>query len=403
MGCSGSLISAPLHNIICSREENIIRNQESGLPFTQKPCRELVNTFRLNSYSGVLNSSQLARALNDLSWNNFLHSKYNGLSTLLKKITTHEKTQVYELCFISILLGKGHPDTKAEIFFNLIDSEANGSINEKQLFNALKDLFELSTETLPSLSVSLGLLSEEEFSNFSKAFSGKQTSVLFSVCDQILNKNLSISIKDFVKSCKSLKFFPKFFDPSSIRDCLINLQVTDSEESYLKNIENSFSQESSQMLTKLTFKSQDLKSQDNDSPSLDYTSSDSSENEQIVIRKKKIPKLEKKSLKPPRPTKKNSEPNSPCMPFDEEFKGGVERWKNNGETKTVKKVRCSSVSGKDSQKVLMKYQLNGKIVEIELRDWEDPIKVAHNFSVKNKLGKRERNSIAVMLSKLQKT
>ena len=396
MGCSGSLAALPFDNFSCSREENIIRNQEAGLPFALKPCRELVNTFRLNSFSGVLNASQLARALNDLSWTNYLNSKQNGLSALLKKITPQEKTSVYELCFLSILLGKGQAEIKAEIFFNLVDSEASGSINEKQIFAALKEMFELSTVTLPSLSISLGLLTEYEFSQFSSTFKGKITSVIFSICDQILNKSLSVSLKEFIRSAKSLKLFPKFFEPSAIRYCLIQSQATETEGTYLKNIENELIKDSSLSLIKLSSVSQEI-----DSPSLDYTSSDSSEVEKIVVK----PKKSKKAAKPPRPVKglKNSEPNSPCEPIDEEFKGGVERWKNNGETKTVKQVRCSSVSGKESNKVVMKYQLKGKIVEIELKESEDPIKVAHNFSVKNKLGKRERNSIALMLSKLQKT
>lgn len=400
MGCSGSLAALPFDNFSCSREENIIRNQEAGLPFAFKPCRELVNTFRLNSFSGVLNASQLARALNDLSWTNYLSSKHNGLSTLLKKITAQEKTSVYELCFLSILLGKGQAEIKAEIFFHLVDSEAIGSINEKQIFAALKQMFDFSTLTLPSLSVSLGLLTEYEFSQFSNSFKGKQTSVIFNICDQILNKNLSINLKEFIKSAKSLKLFPKFFEPSAIRFCLIQSQATETEGTYLKNIENEFSKDSSLSLIKLSSISQEI-----DSPSLDYTSSDSSEGEKIEIKPKKSKKPEKKAAKPPRPIKglKNSEPNSPCQPIDEELKGGVERWKNNGETKTVKQVRCSSVSGKEVNKVVMKYYLNGKIVEIELKESEDPIKVAHNFSVKNKLGKRERNNIAVMLSKLQKT
>jgi hypothetical protein len=378
-----------------------------------KPVREQVNTFRLNSLSGQLTELQLTRAFNDLSWSSFLTSKSSNLQSLLKQLSTNGKTPVFHLCYLSILLGKGSLNTKAEVFFHLVDSEAKGQLNEKQLFNSLKTLFELSTINLPKLAVHSRQLTENEYESFLLKFQGKLTSVLFSICDEILKKKLEIDLSDFLKSCKNLKLFPYFFEPQAIRFCLINAQMTESEENYLKNSESADSSKGFVDGLEGNFQGSgcenDLKAiVENDSPTLDYTSSDSSLDE-ILEKPKKVnkkkPFVELKALKPPRPGKhfKLSEPNSPCVKSQEEGKGsGRERWKNNGETKTIKKVRCSS-AGRNNTQVVLNYQVNGKIVEIELAENEDPIKVAHNFSVKNQLSKRERNNIALMLTRLQKS
>lgn len=156
--------------------------------------------------------------------------------------------------------------------------------------------------------------------------------------------------------------------------------------------------------------------EDNDSPTLDYTFSDDSSPEAV-----EAPKKPKKFIKPtenfatitlqkpPRPTRSyaNSEINSPDSIPNESPHGDVNVEGKNflgaiPYSKTGKKLRCSSLGERKEENKVLRYEVRGKVIDIELKAWDDPIKVAHCFSVKNQLKGKERNNIALMLTKLQK-
>ena len=67
MGCTRSTENQYYIKGSLAREEIVLSNLEKNLSFSYRACREMVNTFRLNSFSGKLNKFQLTRAFNDLS------------------------------------------------------------------------------------------------------------------------------------------------------------------------------------------------------------------------------------------------------------------------------------------------------------------------------------------------
>lgn len=433
MGCTGSAILANNERFTQTREEKILSNLELNLPFSHKKTRELVNTFRLNSYSGYLTTLQLARAINDLSWTSYMQSKNNSISRIVGLLANDGKTPVMSLCFLSILLGKATVENKAQIFFSLIDTEASGEICEEKLRSALMMLFKISVEVLPCLALDSQSLNAEEVRGYTTMLKKKEKTFVQKVIKEILQDERNIRNREFVERICALKDFRDFLTARGIRG-LVSGDLVPSPLIQLE-LEN-FDPDTPEIII------QEAKNnEDPESPTLDYTSSEESSDDFDILIHKKEPKMltpEKKPVKPkplgkgmqkpPRPTRSRGSsahskpgPNileSPSSPkalnptyfFKNNEKllsppqnTDKEVWSNGGEKKTVKKVRCSSTFGRKDEGVVLKYNLKGKIVEIEVKSYEDPIKVAHNFSVKNQLGKRERNSIALMLTKLIKS
>ncbi|OMJ82016.1 hypothetical protein SteCoe_17401 [Stentor coeruleus] len=439
MGCSGSTILASNERFTQSREEKILSNLELNLPFSHKKTRELVNTFRLNSHSGYLTSLQLARAINDLSWTPYMQSKNNSISRIIGLLANDGKTPVISLCFLSVLLSKDTVENKAQILFSLIDTEANGEICEDKLRDTLIILFKISVEVLPCLALDNQSLNDEEVKGYTMILKRKEKTFVQKVVKEVMKDERIIGKSEFVERICGLKDFRDFLTARGIR----NLVSGDLVPNPLFQVELEISDpDIPKIIIQEALIIQEAKNnEDPESPTLDYTSSEESSDDFDILIHKKEPKmlapkkkptkpkpLEKNMQKPPRPTRSRGSsahakpsPNileslpspkalNPTNFFQNNEKllsppqnNEKEVWSNGGEKKTFKKVRCSSTFGRKDEGVTLKYNLKGKIIEIEVKSWEDPIKVAHNFSVKNQLGKRERNSIALMLTKLIKS
>lgn len=407
MGCAGSYILSTGKNS-ANHEEKVICGLERNLPFSQKACRELVNTFRLNSSNGFLNSLQLARAFNDLAWTES-RKNYSGMNKILNALNKDSKIPMMSLCILSLLLGKANQKTKAEILFALMDPEANGSISPVQLQTMLTNLLVVSAEILPQVTLENEILTKEEVNGYVKRLKRKSQNFVKKIAGDLLKGSELLSQEEFLKNLASEKLLEKLTCSEEIRLILLGESIEDDlDASYTQSIviNASFPEEKMGIF--------DMPNEEIDSPVFDFTSSDEEDREvkkKTEVIKKAIGKnVSLNAKRPPRPIRSHetSEVTSPDNSFISQNLSSPkssekELWRNGGEKKTLTKVRCSSLTGRKNDSVVLKYRINDKNVEIELKQWEDPIRIAHTFSVKNKLGKKERNNIAVLLMKLQKS
>ena len=402
-----------------SQEEKIIANLETNLPFSQKHCRDLVNTFRLNSTSGSLSTSQLSRAYNDLAWTEFgKTSKNAGLNIVISAISKDSRVSVMQLCFLSVLLGRDSAKTKAEILFSLMDPEASGSVSVDKVETALGLLLNISIEVLPQIAVENEILTKDGVNHFIKKLKRKEKSFISKFSKRIMNEREGLLQDEFVNQvCEEKKKLNDITCSRGIRSILLDGSLQD--DAYTLVIQ-------SQLLTSIATGSVQVPNEtienlleEIDSPLFNFSSSDEESLELLPSPKRKedsrkdSPKINKKSnihaKKPPRPCRSHESLEVPspdtsviASPSPTPRPREKELWKNSGGKKILRPVRCSSLSGRGEERVLLKYKLFDKVVEIEMKQWEDPIRIAHNFAVKNKLSKRERSKIAVLLMKLQK-
>ena len=288
-----------------------------------------------------------------------------------------------------------------------MDLEGNGLIDSEKIKTCLQELVSLSIDILPQIASENQILSKLEINAYMSKLKKREKSFIETFTQEILNDHFELSQVEFMDSLKHITTLVDLTSTTGIRSVLADEMLE----------ETSTNEESAELFISNISEIVKIEVVEVESPELEYTSSDEELLDNLQITKKQFEKKIRKNeinnnpnaKKPPRPFRSScpSKTPSPDSSFTLNSPTSTkplekELWKENGEKKTVKKFRCRSVANKEEESVRLKYILNGKNVEIELNQWEDPIRVAHNFSVKNKLIKKERNNIALLLTKLRK-
>ncbi|OMJ86999.1 hypothetical protein SteCoe_11398 [Stentor coeruleus] len=225
MGCSGSIVSTKVDRLPQPREEQIISNLETNLPFSHKTVRELVSTFRLSSFTETLTSSQLRKALEELSWTTYMQSKNNSLGKIISLITKNNKTPVITLCFMSILLGKASLEVKSEVLFTLIDTEAKGKIGVQTLRYALHALIMISIEILPQIAYDCQCLTFAEVQDYGTWLKRKKNGLINKILKEVCVGSNEISQSVFVEKIRGMEKYQRFLTANGIRTLLLTEEL----------------------------------------------------------------------------------------------------------------------------------------------------------------------------------
>lgn len=225
MGCSGSIISTKLDRLPQPREEQIISNLETNLPFSHKTVKELVSTFKLSSFTETLTLSQLRKALEELSWTSYMQSKNNSLGKVISLITKNNKIPVITICLMSILLGKASLEAKSEILFTLIDTEAKGKIGIQTLRYALHALIMISIEILPQIAYDCQCLTFAEVQDYGTWLKRKKNGLINKILKEVYVGTNEVTQNVFVEKIKGMEKYQRFLTANGIRTLLLTEEL----------------------------------------------------------------------------------------------------------------------------------------------------------------------------------
>ncbi|OMJ82015.1 hypothetical protein SteCoe_17400 [Stentor coeruleus] len=225
MGCSGSIVSTKLDRLPQPREEIIIKNLETNLPFSNKSLSDLMNSFKLNSFNDVLTYTEFTKSLEQLSWVSYIQNKNNSLGKVISLITRNNKIPVITLCFLSILLGKATLENKAEILFTLIDRETKGTIKAQVFKYVLNALIMISIEILPQIAYDNQCLTFTEIQDYTLWLKRKKNGLIKKILTKVLDGKNEIAQNRFVKRIKTIEKYQHFLSATGIRMLLFAEEI----------------------------------------------------------------------------------------------------------------------------------------------------------------------------------
>ena len=140
-------------------EEKVILKHEYSFLFTKYDFKELIKTFKACSCNDALSGSQLRRAFNDLKISQDELCNPDGrVYRVMKK--TKNKKKLYDLnklFVLSILLGDGSNDEKAEWLFRQYDTDASDELGYSEINTMVQDFIQAIICILPFIGIGEGL------------------------------------------------------------------------------------------------------------------------------------------------------------------------------------------------------------------------------------------------------
>jgi hypothetical protein len=132
-------------------EETTIQSQERLLGFDNIDCKEIDNAFSRFAHGNYIRHRQLDVAFDTIKIS-VASMKNPPLSDFLKSLEEGDKGYPLKKMVCSgILLGKGTPKEKGELFMNNYDRDCSGEIDGEEFKAMISDMFEVSVKVMIDL------------------------------------------------------------------------------------------------------------------------------------------------------------------------------------------------------------------------------------------------------------
>ena len=185
--------------------------------------KELIKTFKTYSCNDALSAPQLRRAFSDLEIPQENLTDPDGqMYRVLSRVKNSKKMFfLNKLLLISILLGDGTNEEKAEWLFRQYDADASDELDYSELENMVKDLMEVIIYILPVIGIGQGVgsFTEEECEEFIKKMQENQETIEKEILSDLKAQSM-LTHDQFIELMKDGPRISKVLSPYQVREAL---------------------------------------------------------------------------------------------------------------------------------------------------------------------------------------
>ena len=153
--CSGDMnfMRQTLTHLISPEIENMIGEKEKLIKFSSLKVKLIESKLKINSFEGMLSSPQLRKCLSDLKFDIKVNKSIENHNARLLRFLQNEK-KLYNFGIVmlcGLLLGKGKPNEKASILFDIYDPEKKSSVTKETAEIIMDDIIMMAAKKIPMI------------------------------------------------------------------------------------------------------------------------------------------------------------------------------------------------------------------------------------------------------------